>query len=80
MSIHTWPKWIYTHRVVKRDKRLWIERLETGEVVYTPPDFLRSYIRDRNGLIAMAAELTTGTDYITAVIRFESGLRPGGTT
>lgn len=60
----------FTYRVVKRHKRLWIERLETGELIYTPPNFLR--LVNRDGLVALAEHLSNGGDYIKAVIAFES--------
>jgi len=67
---------VYTHVVVKENKRLFIKRFETGEVVYTPPDFIRPHIRSRAQLKALADRLTAGGDYITEVVAFQASLYP----
>ena len=59
-------------RVVKRNKRLWIDA-EDGTPVYTPPDFIR--LQSRQPMFDLAAELEDG-DYIGAVMRFESSNAP----
>lgn len=48
---------VHTHEVIKHHKRLYIRCNETGELVYTPPDFLRPYIRNREGLKKLARRL-----------------------
>ena len=68
---------VRTHVVEKRNKRLIIRCVETGEVVYTPPDFLRQQIRNRDGLRVLADRLTTEwVNPIRAIMDFETSLRP----
>lgn len=54
-------------RVEKRGGRLWITRL--GDVVYTPPDFIR--LASRAPMQRLADELNAGVGYIEAVMRLE---------
>lgn len=65
-----------TFHVIKRTQRLFIVCTETGETVYTVPDFLRPYIRNRQALNALAAKLTGGPKDIRRIAAFESSLRP----
>lgn len=70
---------VYTHRVVKRDGRLCIHRLETDEIVYRLPDELRPLVHDRSGLRALARRL----DYQwfrpdEAIAEFEEVLQEAG--
>jgi hypothetical protein len=58
------------YRVVKNHKRLWVENEATGELVYTPPNFLR--LTGRDGMRQLAEALNAGEPYIRAVIAFES--------
>lgn len=60
-----------TFVVVKRDRRLWILCQETGEFVYTPPDFMRHKIGNRGLLEAMAKDMTAGKRRIDAVMDFQ---------
>lgn len=57
------------HRVVKRNKRLHVARSDTGQIVYTPPDFLR--IDNRAQLEALAMKLDEGEEPIQAIMAFE---------
>jgi len=66
----------WTHDVVKRHKRLHIVRRESGEMVYTPPDFIK--LHSREPLQALARNLTAGADRITAVVAFETAQSTGG--
>ena len=61
--------------VVKRHKRLHIAT-ETGEILYTPPDFIRSHIRSRADL-QMLADVFTQCQRrdIVEIIKFESRFR-----
>jgi 3-hydroxy-3-methylglutaryl CoA synthase len=62
--------------VVKRDKRLRIEVQETGEVLYTVPDFLR-HRTNRDDLKGLADHFTARQNRdIIAVIWFEAQRRP----
>lgn len=63
--------------VVKRNKMLHIVVEETGEVLYTPPDFLRPYINSRQDLQGLADHFTArqNRDFI-AVMWFEKQRRP----
>ena len=74
------PKAMWTHVVVKRNKRLFIGRLETGDTVYTPPDFIRPHMKSRDQLKVLAEKLTAGESYIDAVVAFESGVLPAAPT
>lgn len=54
-------------RVIKRNKRLWIDDKD-GNPVYTPPDFI--YLQSREPLIQLAQEMEV-RPYIDAVMDFE---------
>ena len=55
----------------KVDKRLWIRHVETGELRYTPPDFIR--LHDRNLMHELAAWATRrGELIIDDIIVFET--------
>jgi hypothetical protein len=58
-------------RVVKRNKRLWIDD-EDGTPVYTPPNFIR--LQTRDPLQRLANALALG-DYIGLVMKFETEAR-----
>lgn len=60
-----------TFVVVRRDGRLWILCQETGELVYTPPDFMRHKIGNRGSLETMAKEMTAGKRRIDAIMDFQ---------
>lgn len=61
-----------TFRVVKANKRLWIEAVETGERVYTPPEFMRHRLQSREPMHDLARRFTaTGRYDIGAVVDFE---------
>jgi hypothetical protein len=61
---------VRTHVVRKRHKRLWIDILESGKAIYTPPSFIR--LVNRQPMIDLAARLTAGADYIDSVMEFET--------
>lgn len=56
--------------VVKQRKRLHIIDYGTGDVLYTPPDFLRLVNRDRLRSLAEAFTRTQSRD-ISAIMEFE---------
>lgn len=61
-----------TYQLVKRYKRLCIILVETDKVVYTPPDFIRHRIRDRNSLQKVVDKFNEVGDYsIKAIMEFE---------
>lgn len=60
-------------KVVKRNRRFYIETDE-GRVVYTPPDFLRPYVRDREKLRQLAESLQADPEAIKPIIAYESAL------
>jgi hypothetical protein len=68
-------EWIYGYRVEKINKRLWIVT-DSGEKVYTPPDFLLPYIHNRQGLVELAWRMTTIPSRIKLITEFETSLRP----
>lgn len=55
-------------RVVKRNKRLWIDD-DAGNPVYTPPDFI--HLQSREPIIRLAERLRA-VSYIDAVMDFEA--------
>lgn len=58
-------------RVVKRNKRLWIDD-EDGNPVYTPPDFI--HLQSREPLKELAENFRS-RPYIDAVMEFEDRFR-----
>ena len=67
----------FTYNVVKRNKRLYIEQKETGELVYTPPDFIK--LHSRKPLLELADSLLHGANhpsFIKAIVAFETKVRP----
>jgi hypothetical protein len=66
-----------TFRTVKANKRLWIECVETGERVYTPPDFMRHRLQSREPMHELARDFTAAGRYdISAVANFEAWYGP----
>lgn len=60
--------------VVKSNKRLWIKNEESGELVYTTPDFI--YLIDRNLMHQLAYQFNQRGKYdIEDVIIFETKAR-----
>jgi hypothetical protein len=69
VQVGFWSVFAVTFVVVKRHKRLWIDR--DGEAVYTPPNFIR--LQSRGPIIALAAHLTEiGSRDINAIAEFET--------
>lgn len=68
-----------SYQVVKRNKRLYIESCDSGNTVYTPPDFIRPHMKSRDQLKTLADKLTAGESYIDAVTAFESGFGAAAT-
>jgi hypothetical protein len=67
-----------TAEVVKRQKRLWIQVMETEAPLYTPPDFLRHRIHGRDRLQALADVFTQKQERcIGAIMAFEASLIRG---
>lgn len=63
--------------VVKRNKRLCIAIEETGQVLYTPPDFIRERISCREELKGLADHFTARQNRdIIAIMWFEKLRRP----
>lgn len=64
-----------TVTVVKRNKRLWIEDDETGETIYTPPDFVR--MQSREPFLKLALDMMEpGAARIGLIIAFETAHNP----
>lgn len=57
--------------VVKVNKRLHIRSVETGEIIYTPPDFVRVPHREAMGDLARVFTEKKTRD-IAAIIEFEA--------
>lgn len=68
--MHAWTKQAWTYEVIKRNHRLMIVRIESGELIYSPPDFI--VLSNRLPLKLLAERLTNGADRITAIAEFES--------
>ena len=66
-----------TYRVVKVAKRLWIEELETGNLVYTPPEWVRARLQSREPMHELARAMTERLRYdINPIIEFETRYNP----
>lgn len=62
-----------TAEVVKRNKRLFIQVLETEQELYSPPDHVRPHIRNREKLWELARTFTAKQERcIDAIIAFET--------
>src|SRR4051812_3965942 len=60
------------HLVEQRDGGSCIVAAATGEVIYTPPDFLKGAITSHADLQLLAEALDRGERYIDAVAAFEA--------
>ncbi|USN13961.1 hypothetical protein PAPPERLAPAPP_02890 [Brevundimonas phage vB_BpoS-Papperlapapp] len=49
---------VFTYFVVKRNQTLSIQCVETGHTAYQVPDWLTGFVRNRQGLNALAARMT----------------------
>lgn len=68
---------VNTYRVVKVNKRLWIEEVETDTLVYTPPDFMRHRLQSRQPMHDLAARFNeTGARDIGAIVEFQTRYGP----
>lgn len=61
------------YKLVKRNKRFYIEN--DGVQVYTPPDFVAQFMRNREQLHNLVDALNNGTAEIKAIVAFESLVR-----
>ena len=69
--------YVKTFQVRKLNKRLHIWCVEDDRSVYTPPDFLRHLIRNREGMQALADRFCVEwQEPIRAIMEFEASLRP----
>jgi hypothetical protein len=70
------PRHPVTYEIVKRDKRVWLREVETGRLVYTPPNFVRHRLRSREPMIELAKAMTAKLRYdIGAIVDFETRIR-----
>lgn len=60
--------------VIKRNKRLWIVDEESGEDIYTPPDFIRPHMINRRVLYILKDKIENGIPRIDAVMEFEGAM------
>jgi hypothetical protein len=65
------------HLVERRDGRSCIVAAATGQVIYTPPDFLKGAITSQADLQLLAEALNRGERYIDAVAAFEASFARG---
>ncbi len=70
-----WPRLYVTAIVKKYNKRLVIQYLETGEILYTPPDFIRVKMHSREPLVKLARKMseTPYENIIDHIMEFEKG-------
>ena len=68
-----WPCLAITACVVKKDKRLQIIRYETGEVLYSPPDFIK--LHSRQPLVDLAASMIWYDEIFDRIFEFESNYK-----
>lgn len=62
---------------VKHAKRLWLRDVAVGELVYTPPDFIRHRMQSREPMRGLADAMNAVGRYcIGAVCEFESRFNP----
>jgi hypothetical protein len=59
--------------LAKAHKRLWVKNTTTGELVYTPPDFIN--VVSRSNFDGLLADLNSGVRTIEAIMRFERTAR-----
>lgn len=61
-----------TYEAIKLNGRLYVREVETGKLVYSPPDFVRSRLPGREPMRELAEAMTKGLRYdINLVIDFE---------
>jgi hypothetical protein len=66
-----------TFESVKVHKRLWLREVETGNLVYTPPEWVRSRLQGREPMRELAAAMTERGRYdINLIIEFETRYNP----
>ena len=66
-----------TFEVIKANKRLWIRQVETGELVYTPPDFIRHRLQSRLPMEQLAESFNkVGERAISAIAELEARYSP----
>lgn len=49
-----------TYECVKVHKRLWLREVETGKLVYTPPEWVRVRLPSRKPMEDLARQMTSG--------------------
>lgn len=62
--------------LTKYQKRLWIVNEETGERLYTPPDFVKLGGHGRGAFNTVLADLNAGVPMIDVVMAFETRFTP----
>ncbi|GJE34024.1 hypothetical protein [Methylobacterium oxalidis] len=60
------------HLIEQRGSRFCVVAAATGQVIYTPPDFLKTAITSHTDLQLLAQALDRGERYIDAVTAFEA--------
>ena len=64
-----------TYEAVKRHKRLWLMEVETGNLVYTPPSWVK--LPNRSPMHALAWGMTDRLKYdIDLIMAFETTFNP----
>jgi hypothetical protein len=66
-----------TFEVAKVNKRPYLRELETGKLVYTPPDWVRSRLNSREPMADLARAMTERLRYdVNLIIEFETRFNP----
>jgi GNAT superfamily N-acetyltransferase len=66
---------VMDYECVKQNKRLWIRCIETGELVYTPPNFIK--LQSRDPMDELASKFTEiGSRDIGAIVVFQTKYGP----
>jgi hypothetical protein len=60
-----------TFEVVKQNKRLWVRCVETGELIYTPPSFVKLQSREPLNDLVRSFNSTLSRD-LDAIAAFEA--------
>lgn len=71
-----WPCLVVTAEVKKINKRLWVQLVETGELVYTPPDFIYKRMNSRADLQRLADRIGYYDEIIDEIIIWETEMSP----
>lgn len=64
-------------KVVKLNRVLYVQDADTNKLVYSPPEFIRKRIKNKEDLESLAQDLNAGVSQADAVTAFETKMAPG---